>query len=145
MRLFPRLLAVVAACAVFPAAHAACTPASIAGWFAAGGAGAYYADPNPVVGVARIGFNGVNGVTVTNYYQGQVGGVTALTGSGTYTLDSWCRGTATIALKKGTTPAGTITLQFVVSGTPTFPQITGLVSNPYDGFTGSVVLNKISL
>jgi len=145
MRLLPRLFAVIAACSFFPAAHAACNPASIAGWFAAGGAGAYYGDPDLVVGVARIGFNGVNAVTVTNYTQGQVGGVTNFTGTGTYTLDAWCRGTATIALKQGATAAGTIYLTFVVAGTPASPVVSGLVSNPAAGFTGTLHLEKIGL
>ncbi|UHQ19523.1 hypothetical protein LVB87_15250 [Lysobacter sp. KIS68-7] len=145
MRLLPSVFAAIAACSFFPAAHAACTPASIAGWFAGGGAGAYYADPDPVVGVVRIGFDGVNGVSVQNYREGQTGAVTTFTGTGTYSLDSWCRGSATISLKQGTVAAGTVTVSFVVAGTQANPLITGIVSNPAAGSTGALYLAKIGL
>jgi len=146
MRLMPRLFAVIAACAFFPAAHAACTPASIAGWFAAGSAGAFYGNPDLIVGVGRVGFNGVNGVSITDWRQGQEGTVSTFTGSGTYTIDAWCRGTATVALKQQNgASAGTMTMSFVVSGTPTSPRITGLVSHQVNAFTATVQLDKIGL
>ena len=144
MRLLSRLLAVIATCAFFPAAHAGCTPASIAGWFAAGSTGAFYANPDVVVGVGHFGFDGVNRVSLTNWRQGQEGVVSTFTGVGTYTIDAYCRGTATFALKQQSgASAGTMTMSFVVSGTPASPRITGLVSHQVNQFTASVQLEKI--
>ena len=143
MRLFPRVLAVVAACAIFPAAHAACTAASIKGYYGAVGSGTYYSS-DPALALAHVFFNGVNGLSVA-YKEGQDGYVDAYTGSGTYQLDSYCRGTASVALTQNGVAAGTISLQFMVSGTAASPVVHALVSNPATAFTGIAVLNKINL
>ena len=144
MRLLPRLLAVFAACAVFPAAHAACSAATIKGYYSAMGSGAY-SSTYLTVGVAHVYFNGANAVSVSSYKEGEDGGVHTFTGYGSYTLDSLCRGSASIALKENGVAAGSISLSFVVSGTPASPQIQALVSNATTGFTGAAVMNKINL
>ncbi|MUV14549.1 hypothetical protein [Noviluteimonas gilva] len=144
MHLLPRVLAVVAACAIFPAAHAACTAATIKGYFAASGGGSYFST-YAAFGVAHVYFNGVNAVSISNYKEGQDGSVRVFTGYGSYQVDQYCRGTASIALKENGVAAGTISLSFVASGTPTSPQLQALISNPATGFTGGAVLNKINL
>jgi len=143
MRLFPRVLAVVAACAFFPAAHAACTAATIKGYYGAGGSGTYVST-YPVFQNAHVYFNGVNGVSVV-YKEGQDGYVYVYTGSGTYQIDQYCRGSASITLKENGVVTDVISLQFMVTGTPTSPQIAALVSNPATGYTGNAYLNKINL
>ena len=144
MRLLPRVLAVVAACAFFPAAHAACTAATLKGYYAASGGGSYFST-YAAFGVAHVYFNGANAVSISSYKEGQEGSVRVFTGYGSYQVDQYCRGTASIALKENGVAAGTISLSFVVSGTPTYPQITALVSNPVSGYSGGAFLNKINL
>lgn len=144
MRLLPRLLTVVAAFAVFPAAHAACTAATIKGNFAAGVSGSY-SSTYPVVGVGHVYFNGVNAVSISSYKEGEYGDVYTYTGYGSYQVDQYCRGTATIGLKQNGVAVGTLSLAFTVSGTPASPQIQALVSNPATDFTGGAFLNKINL
>jgi hypothetical protein len=94
--------------------------------------------------MAHVYFNGVNAVSVT-YKEGQNGSVRAYTGSGSYQLDQYCRGTATVGIKENGVPVGTLSLSFMVSGTPTSPQIHALVTNPASGYTGGAFLNKINL
>lgn len=144
MRLLPRLLAVVAACAFFPAAHAACTAASIKGSYAAGVSGTY-SYSYPTAGVAHVTFDGIKTVSVSSYKEGELGTVQAYTGTGTYTLDAFCRGSAVITLKQNGVAVGTMSLALVVSGTPTNPQIDALVSSPATQFTGGAHLSKIAL
>ena len=143
MRLLPRVLALVAACAIFPAAHAACTAATIKGYFAAGGSGSY-SSTYPAFQMAHVYFNGVNGVQVV-YKEGEFGTVYSYTGAGTYQIDQYCRGTASITLTANGVVTDVISLSFMVSGSPTAPQITALVSNPATEYTGGAFLNKINL
>jgi hypothetical protein len=144
MRLLTRILAVVAACAVFPAANAACTAATIKGSYAAGISGSY-SSTYPIAGVGHVYFNGVNGVAISSYKEGEFGDVRTFTGSGTYQLDPYCRGTAAVTLKQNGVTVGTLSFAFTVSGTAASPQIQALISNPASDFTGGAFLSKINL
>jgi hypothetical protein len=144
MRLLPRFLAIAAAFAIFPSAHAACTAATIKGSFAAG-VGGSYSSTYPIAGVGHVYFNGVSGVAVSSYKEGEYGDMYPMTGSGTYQIDQYCRGTAVITLKQNGAAVGTMYLDFTVSGNATSPMISALISNPNTDFTGSAVLTKINL
>lgn len=144
MRLLPSLFAVVAATAFFPAAHAACTAATIKGSYSVS-IGGSYSGYTPISGVGHATFDGSKIVTLSTYREGMTGTITSYTGTGTYTLDAYCRGWASVTLKQNGVAVGTLSMPFTVAGTPAMPNITGVVSNSATEFTGSAFLAKIGL
>jgi hypothetical protein len=144
MRLLPRLFAVVAACGIFPAAHAACTAATIKGAYSVTISG-WYSGYAPMSGVGHATLDGIKTVTLSTYRESMSGTIVSYTGTGTYTLDAYCRGWATITLKQNGVAAGTLSMPFTVAGTPALPSITGVVSNSANEFSGNATLNKIGI
>jgi hypothetical protein len=55
------------------------------------------------------------------------------------------QGAATMTLWSDRVPVSNVSLQFVVSGTPSQPQISMLVSAPNDGITTLARLSKLSI
>ncbi len=96
-------------------------------------------------GLAHVGFDGVRAITISRIHVVEAVTYTQYTGTGTYTLDQWCRGTGTITLKYNGVVTGTSSFSFVVSGTPTSPEITAIITSGPPEFTGMAYFRKIGL
>lgn len=110
------------------------------------GTGLHYNENIPMVGVSHVGFDGVNGIKVSRYTSSYAGQVYTYTGTGTYTIDAWCRGTGKITTYQNGVAGATTSFSFVVSGTPTNPEISAItwVGAPAS-FTGTATFKKIGL
>lgn len=145
MRFATGLFAAVLASSAFSPAYAACSAASIKGNFAVGGIGEYYDTGVATFGIGLISFDGVNRISVVTDKEGYGGTVASFTGTGTYVVDSLCRGSATITMSRNGAVVGTESLLFVASGTAVSPEIAALISNPAGRSSGLVQFHKISL
>ncbi|MFM7273624.1 MAG: hypothetical protein ACKO4A_07170 [Gammaproteobacteria bacterium] len=142
---FTPLVVALSVCA--PLAFGAGSQATLTGGFALSGSPMDYdVEDIPVThSVGRLTFDGKGGITSASIRQGAGGEVVSFTARGNYTLAANCQGTGTMTLSSDGVPVSNVSLQFVVSGTPSQPQISMLISAPNDGITTLARLSKISI